>query len=115
LLFDESVNVLADQIRFNIDFITNPTDAQISVLQRKWNDGHVKLSQATSVYRQADPIDSHRTFGHQQRPQTLSNPKRKECKVTLPFDGTNNPDPVYVASHKMPAQPIIEPHRTFQI
>ena len=50
-LMNEVTNVLADQICFNIDFITNPTGAQISVLQSKWDNRDVKLPRATLVYR----------------------------------------------------------------
>ena len=65
-LSDKFVNVLADQICFDIDFITNLTGAQISVLQGEWDNGNVKLSYPATIYRQADPIDSNGPLGHQQ-------------------------------------------------
>jgi hypothetical protein len=114
-LLSELTNVLADEICFYIDFITNPTGAQISVLQSKWDDSDVKLPPATSVYRQADTIDSNGPLGDQQRSQTLGKPKRKECKVSSLFNRMHNPNAVYVAGYQMPAQAIREPQRTFEI
>src|SRR3989337_2794516 len=114
-LLSELTNVLADEICFHIDFITNPTGAQISVLQSKWDDSDVKLPLATSVYRQADTIDSNGPLGDQQRSQTLGNAKRKECEVSFLFNRMHNPEAVFGAGSQLPARAILEPQRTFQI
>jgi hypothetical protein len=37
LRLDELLHVFSDEIGFNVDFITNPTGAQISVLQSEWD------------------------------------------------------------------------------
>src|SRR5688572_32693838 len=65
-LVNEVTNVLADQICFDIDFITNPKGAQISVLQSKWDDRDAEPSGAASVHSQADSINGNRPFGDQQ-------------------------------------------------
>jgi hypothetical protein len=64
-LLNEVTNVLADQICFDIDFITNPTVAQISVLQSKWDNRDLEPPRATSVYSQADSVDSNGPLGDQ--------------------------------------------------
>jgi len=65
-LSNEVTNVLADQICLNIDFITNPTGAQIRVLESKRNNRDAKLPRVASVYCQAYSIDSNRPLGYQQ-------------------------------------------------
>ena len=65
-LVNEVTNVLADQICFDIDFITNPTGAQISVLQSKWDNRDAESQGAASVHSQADSIDGNRPLGDQQ-------------------------------------------------
>src|SRR5918995_2567647 len=44
--------VFSDQIGFQIDFITNPTDAQISVLQSEWDNRHGKAPAAALIHGQ---------------------------------------------------------------
>ena len=40
LRLDELLHVFSDEIGFNVDFITNPTGAQISMLQGERNNRH---------------------------------------------------------------------------
>src|SRR5262245_20233223 len=65
-LFQETVDVFSDQIRFKIDFITNPTGAQISVLQSKRDDRDRKTISRTIIDGKADTVHGHRPFRDQQ-------------------------------------------------
>src|SRR5687768_3254930 len=55
---EQFLNVFTDQIGFQIDFITNPTDAQISVLQSEWNNRHGKAPAAAFIHGQANSVYS---------------------------------------------------------
>src|SRR5215475_4231645 len=64
LRFDELLHVFSDEIRFNVDFITNPTGPQISMLQGKRNNCHCKSSTATFIYGQANAVHGDRTLAY---------------------------------------------------
>src|SRR4030095_2122112 len=61
-LFQEAVDVFSDQIGFEIDFITNPTDAQISVLQSERDDRHEKTIARAAIDGKAYAVHGHRAF-----------------------------------------------------
>jgi hypothetical protein len=60
------LNVLADKIRFDVDFITNPTSAQIRVLQSIRDNGDGKSTAPAIVDRQTDAIHGDGTLAHEQ-------------------------------------------------
>src|SRR5215468_4203236 len=64
LCLDKLLHVFSDEIRFNVDFITNGTGPQISMLKSKRNNRHCKSSTATFIYGQANAVHSDRTFGY---------------------------------------------------
>src|SRR5215475_3703206 len=61
---DELLHVFADEIRFNVDFITNPTGPQISMLQSKRDNCDCESSTATFIDGQADAVHGDGTFGY---------------------------------------------------
>src|SRR5215475_2628410 len=64
LRFDELLHVFSDEIRFNVDFITNPTGPQISMLQSKRDNRDCESSTATFIDGQANAVHGNRTFGY---------------------------------------------------
>jgi len=56
------MDIFADQIGFDVDFITNPTDAQISVLQSKWDDRHRKALPRALIDRETNAVESDGAF-----------------------------------------------------
>jgi hypothetical protein len=60
---EKLLNVFSNEIGFDIDFITNPTGAQISVLKSEGNHGYGKTLFSAFVDGQTDAVHCHRTFG----------------------------------------------------
>src|SRR5262245_61621409 len=64
LCFDKLLHVYYDDTSFNVQYITNGTGPQISMLKSKRNNRHCKSSTATFIYGQANAVHSDRTFGY---------------------------------------------------
>src|SRR5262245_11496141 len=62
LRFDELLHVFSDEIRFNVNFITNPTGPQISMLQSKRDNRDRESSTATFIDGQANAVHGNRPF-----------------------------------------------------
>ena len=60
------LHVLADKIRFDVNFITDPTSAQIRVLQSIRDNGDGESTAPAIINRQTDSIDGDGTLAHEQ-------------------------------------------------
>jgi hypothetical protein len=109
------MDVLADQISFDVDFITNPAGAQISVPQCEWNNRHRKPPSAAFIDSQTDSIDGDRAFRYQQRSKLGRHPKTKERKFTFFFYGGDGTETVDVSRNQMAAESILKAHGPFEI
>src|SRR5687768_14904596 len=109
------MNVVADQVAFDVDFITNPTALQISVLQGERDDRDGKSVAPAFVYGETDTVDRHRPFGHQQRPQTCRDAKSEHRKLTMFAYRCHRADAVHMAGDEMTTEPLLQTHRLFQI
>src|SRR4026207_408999 len=109
------MNIFADQVGFDIDFITNPAALQISVLQGEWDDRNGKSVAPAIVYGETDPVDRHRTFGYQQRAKTCRDAKSKHRNLSLFANRCHRAAAVHMAGDEMAAQPLLQTYRLFQI
>jgi hypothetical protein len=64
LRLDELLHVFSDEIRFDVDFITNATGPQISMLQGERDNRDCEASMAAFIYGQANAVHSNRTLGY---------------------------------------------------
>src|SRR4030095_16340236 len=115
LRLDELLHVFSDEIRFDVDFITNATGPQISMLQGERDNRDCEASTATFIYSQANPVHSNRTFRYQESSQLHRDMKRKKGKLTKRFYGFDNCNPIYVPGNQMAPSPILESQWSFEI
>src|SRR5215471_16990105 len=83
LLRYETLNIFTDEIGFNIDFITKPASAQISMLQSQRDNHDRKSSPAAFVDRQADAVHRDGTFRYQQRAKRLRHPETEKRELAF--------------------------------
>src|SRR5215831_20193066 len=64
LCLDELLHVFSDEIRFNVDFITNGTGPQISMFQGERDNRDGESPTATFIHGQANAVHGNRAFGY---------------------------------------------------
>src|SRR6185503_4776044 len=105
------MNVFADQVGFDVDFITNPAALQISVLQSERDDRDGKLVAPAIVHGETDTVDRHRTLGYQQRAKTRRDAKSEHRKPAMFANRCHRADAVHMAGDEMAAEPLLQTHR----
>src|SRR5215470_3184853 len=64
LCLDKLLHVFSDEIRFNVDFITNGTGPQISVFQGERDNRDGESPTAIFIHGQANSVHGNRAFGY---------------------------------------------------
>jgi hypothetical protein len=92
----ESVNVLSYNISLDVNLITNPTLAQISVLQRERDNRHGKTRLFTVIDSQTDAVNCDRALLDKVRVQGRRDPKQEESKSSFLFYLLNHSDSIHM-------------------
>jgi hypothetical protein len=98
---EQSLNVFSNQIGFDVDFITNPKVAQISVFQGKWDDRDGKTPVFTIVDGETDTVDGDGAFLNELEIEMRRHPKRIEDKLALFTDFVGDADAIDVTRDQM--------------
>ena len=77
---EQALNIFSDKIGFDVDFITNPTTAQISVLQGEWDHSGGETLLFALIDGETDAVDRDRTLRNELEIQTGRDPKNEEGK-----------------------------------
>ena len=106
---EQALNIFSDKIGFDVDFITNPTTAQISVLQGEWDHSGGETLLFALIDGETDAVHRNRTFRNELEVESRRVPKNEEGKSPLLLDLLRDADSVHMARDQMAAQTIAQP------
>ena len=111
----QTFDVFPNQVRFQIDLIADLLKAQGRDLRRMWNNRDSEPTIRHVIDRQADAVSSDGPFQNTVSQNIRRGFNRQQDGVPILLAATNCADTVYVTGHKMPTEPLVEPHCPFEI
>src|SRR5439155_5142330 len=111
----ESLDVLADEIGFQVHGFAHLLDPERRDLGRVRNDGDAESSIGHLVEGQADPVDRDRPFRHAIAQDLAGGFNHELKRIRFLGTGTDGPDRIHMAGHQVSAKAVTQPHGPLEV